>query len=191
LEKLIEIDRQLFLFLNGLHATWADQAMFYISTDWLWIPLYALFIYLIIKKERRLFWLPIIAVIIGIVFSDQISGVIKKNVKRYRPTHDVTLEEQVHTVNEYKGGSYGFVSSHASNTFCVALFMTLVLETSSIYTILFFFWASLVSYSRIYLGVHFVLDILFGAILGTTIAIIVFFLLKKCKNSFFSKAALP
>jgi undecaprenyl-diphosphatase len=115
-------------------------------------------------------WLPIVAIVIAVVLSDQISTVIKKKVQRFRPTHDLVLADKVHTVNNYRGGNYGFVSSHASNTFCVALLVALILETSTFTTFLLFFWAVVVSYSRIYLGVHFPLDIAFGALLGMIIA---------------------
>jgi undecaprenyl-diphosphatase len=191
LNKLIELDRQLFLFLNSLHGTWADQPMYYISSEWLWIPLYGFFIYLIIKKLKSKAWLSIISIIIAVVISDQVSTQIKKGVQRFRPTHDLVLSEKVHTVNNYLGGNYGFVSSHASNTFCVALLVTLVLETSVFSTFLIFIWAFLVSYSRIYLGVHFPLDIIFGAILGMFIAFLLFLLIKRYKNNFFSERTLP
>lgn len=165
--------------------------MFYISTDWLWLPLYAFFIYLIIKKMKTKAWLPIVAIIVAVVLSDQISTIIKKKVQRFRPTHDLVLSAKVHTVNNYRGGNYGFVSSHASNTFCVALLMALILETSTFATFLLFFWAVTVSYSRIYLGVHFPLDIAFGVILGMIIGFLIFLLLKRYKNSFFSVRTLP
>ena len=191
MDKLINLDRQLFLFLNSLHTSWADQPLFYISTEWLWFPLYACFIYLIIKKMKTRAWLPIIAIVIAVVLSDRISTVIKKKVQRFRPTHDLVLADKVHTVNNYRGGNYGFVSSHASNTFCVALLVALILETSTFVTFLLFFWAILVSYSRIYLGVHFPLDITFGAILGMIIGFLIFLLLKRYKNTFFSYRTLP
>lgn len=191
MEKLIEFDRQLFLFLNGLHSSWADQPMFLISTEWLWFPLYAFFIYLIIKKMKTKAWLPIVAIVLAVVLSDKISTAIKKKVQRFRPSHDLVLAERVHTVNEYRGGNYGFVSSHASNTFCVALLVTLLLETSTFVTVLLFFWAILVSYSRIYLGVHFPFDILFGALLGMIIAFSAFLFLKRSQNRFFSERTLP
>ena len=165
--------------------------MSYISTEWLWFPLYAFFIYLIIKKMKTKAWLPIIGIIIAVILSDQISTLIKKKVQRFRPTHDLVLADKVHTVNNYRGGNYGFVSSHASNTFCVALLVALILETPTFVTFLLFFWAISVSYSRIYLGVHFPLDITFGAILGMIIAFLIFLLLKRYKNSFFSYRPLP
>ena len=165
--------------------------MYYISTEWLWFPLYAFFIYLIIKKMKIKAWLPIVVIVIAVVLSDQISTIIKKKVQRFRPTHDLVLADKVYTVNNYRGGNYGFVSSHASNTFCVAYLIALILETSTFVTFLLFFWAILVSYSRIYLGVHFPLDIIFGAILGMIIAHLIFLLLKRYKNSFFSETTLP
>ena len=191
LGKLIELDRQLFLFLNGLHTPWLDQPMYYISTDWFWIPLYSFLIFLIIRKCRRQAWLPILAIVLSIVLSDQLSGKIKKTVRRSRPTHDTELADKVHTVNNYKGGTFGFVSSHAANTFCVAFFISTFLQFSFAYTALLFFWAFVVSYSRVYLGVHFPLDLFCGAILGVVIAKFIFLLEKRCQMRFFSKTVLP
>lgn len=191
MEKVIELDRQLFLFLNGLHQSWLDQPMFLISTEWFWIPLYGFLVYLIIRKTKKLSWLPILAITLSVLFSDQISSKIKRTVQRSRPTHDLVLQSKVHTVNDYRGGAFGFVSSHAANTFSVALLVTLFLELTFLQTFLLFLWAILVSYSRLYLGVHFPLDLLCGGILGLIVAGILFLLEKQIEKRFFSIAYLP
>ncbi len=191
MEKIIELDRQLFLFLNELHVAWLDQPMFLISTEWFWFPLYGFLVYLMVKKTKKQSWLPILAILVTVLLSDQISGKIKRSVQRYRPSHDILLENQVHTVNGYRGGMYGFVSSHAANTFAVAFFVSLFLELSFVYFQLLFFWAVLVSYSRLYLGVHFPMDLLCGGCLGLLIAGIVFLLAKQIEKKFFSSTYLP
>lgn len=168
MESIVSIDQSLFLFLNGLHLTWLDQVMWIISGKWVWIPLYLFLLYrlwVLYKKDL----LKILGTIfLLIVLTDQSSGLIKDTVKRPRPTHQEDLMERVHTVNGYNGGKFGFVSSHAANSFAIALFVGLLLNgRRSKWTItLLLLWASTVSYSRIYLGVHYPGDILGGAVLG-------------------------
>ena len=105
---------------------------------------------------------------LGIVVSDQLSNVFKYGFERLRPCHDSTLIPYMRSVE--CGGKYGFYSAHASNTFLVASFLSPLLKKKYIYlSSLLFIWASVVAYSRIYLGVHFPLDILAGAIMGMVI----------------------
>jgi undecaprenyl-diphosphatase len=186
--NIVELDRNLFVLLNQLHVDWLDKPFYYISGDLLWIPLYAFFIYLIISKFKKKAWVPILAILLAVTFSDQSSSYIKRTVKRLRPTHDETLRTQVHVVNNYRGGQFGFVSSHAANTFCVASLLSLLLNLSVTQIILLFLWASLVAYSRIYLGVHFPLDIVGGAFLGLIIGVLVHQLEKKAEKGLFYKA---
>ncbi len=120
---------------------------------------------------------------IGILFalSDQISvGLFKDVFQRLRPCHNPAIANMVHLINGWCGGQYGFVSSHASNSFALAVFTGLVLKTHfKLIFPLLLLWSSLVSYSRVYVGVHYPGDILGGAILGTIIAIFVFWIMKK------------
>ncbi|MBC7391276.1 MAG: phosphatase PAP2 family protein [Opitutaceae bacterium] len=185
--KLVEADQNLFFILNSMHFSWLDQLMFLFSSDWFWIPLYGLFLFLLIKRYQKKSWLPILFIIGGVILSDQISGVIKKTVQRPRPTHDLTLREEIHTVNGYKGGSYGFVSSHAANTFCIATMLISFLYFRNFAFVLSIMWAILVSYSRIYLGVHFPADILGGAILGLIVAISLIIIKKRVEKQLIYK----
>ncbi|MDR2039084.1 MAG: phosphatase PAP2 family protein [Bacteroidales bacterium] len=168
---LLELDRDIFLFLNGLHAPWLDHVMWWISQTKTWIPLYLVLLILIIYKERRFrFLYTLLFLTLTIVLADQISGLIKDLVERPRPTRNVEIGELVHTVKGYRGGAYGFVSSHAANVFAVATFLAHQIRNPK-WSILLYIWAIIVSYSRIYLGVHYPLDILCGAILGVIIGI--------------------
>ncbi len=174
LTYLLELDTRLFLYLNSLHSNSLEGIMWFLSLTKVWIPLYIIIAAYIFWKYRKTSIFIIITLALTIVASDRLSsGLIKPLVKRYRPSHEAKLEGKVHMVNNYKGGKYGFVSSHAANTFALALFLSLLLKRKLI-TGLFFLWATLVSYSRIYLGVHYPGDVLGGALIGCLCAFILF-----------------
>ena len=166
---LERLDQQLFLFLNSLNSPFWDQVMHAISSIVIWIPLYlAILIYLGFRYKRR-FIIILLFLILAITLSDQISVQLFKNLfQRLRPCHEPALNGLVHLVNSECGGLYGFVSSHAANSFNVAL-VSLLFIRRRWFTIFILSWASVVGYSRIYLGVHYPGDVLCGAILGAMI----------------------
>lgn len=163
------LDHELFLFLNGLHVGWLDPVMTFISSEMGWIPFYAILLYLVFRKSG---WRGLLFVVIGVVIlitcSDQLSSHVFKPVfHRLRPCHDPLIQDLVHLPNGHCGGQYGFISSHACNTFALASFIALIMN--KFYKkigLLMFIWAALVSYSRIYMGVHFPGDVLCGAAVG-------------------------
>ena len=161
-------DHQLFLFLNGLHVGWLDPVMTFISSEMGWIPFYAVLLFLVFYKYRwKGFWV-LLGVIVVITLSDQISASVFKPIfHRLRPCYDPLIEDLVYTPKGKPGGHYGFISSHAANTFALAsfIYMTMKNHYSKIGWIMFP-WAILVSYSRIYMGVHFPGDIICGAAVG-------------------------
>jgi len=183
LEALKLWDSNMFLFINGLHAHFFDTFMFAVSDKIVWIPLYISILYLLIKCwKKEAFWL-ILALILCIVISDQISsGLIKHLVQRPRPTHCEDLKGLVHIVNGYRGGNYGFVSSHASNAFGFALLSSLIFRRN-IYTYSVFAWAVVTAYSRIYLGVHYPLDVLGGILVGVVAAFGCYWVILKLRPS--------
>lgn len=174
MDSLIFADKQLTLWLNSFHSAFADL-FFYMSTSTIvWIPLFLMLAWLIFAKQGGQGLVTIVFIALIVLFCDQISSsIIKPIFERYRPTHDPILQYMIHTVNGYRGGLYGFCSSHAANTFGVAMFVALVMR-HSILSVSLFGWAFVNSYSRIYLGAHFVGDILVGAILGMIIAKIMY-----------------
>jgi undecaprenyl-diphosphatase len=172
LEILNRIDTAVFLFLNGLNNTFFDYLMYYASDRFVWIPFYAVLIYFIIRTHGRQSWLIILLVIFVITASDQISVFLKNYFERPRPCHQELLADVIHTVRNKCGGAYGFVSSHAANTFALAFYLAPFLKPRFRYFPVFIIlWAGIISYSRIYLGVHFPGDVIFGALLGALIGV--------------------
>jgi undecaprenyl-diphosphatase len=162
---LERIDQQLFLFLNSIHSPFWDQVMYIISAKVTWIPLYIAILAALGFRYKRKLLVIILMIIIAITLSDQLSVLIKNGFHRLRPCHEPSLDGLVHLVKGQCGGLYGFVSSHASNSFMVAL-LSLLLIKRRWFSYSMIFWAAVVSYSRIYLGVHYPGDVLCGAIVG-------------------------
>lgn len=166
LDRLINLDTKLFLFLNGIHSSGADRFMWLVSGKYTWIPLYLLILVLLIIRYRKLSLVIIPVIIMLITISDQVSsGLFKVIFERLRPCHEPGLSCLVHLVNGYCGGSFGFVSSHAANAAALATFTSMLFKRR-IYSWLIFTWAAMVSYSRIYLGVHYPGDVICGFLLG-------------------------
>jgi undecaprenyl-diphosphatase len=166
------IDQQLFLFLNQINTPFLDELMRWITYRFTWIPLYIFLAYLLFKNlGLNKFLVALVSAVFLIVLSDQISVHLFKNIfLRYRPCHNEDIKHLVHLIDGC-GGTYGFVSSHAANTFAIAIFIGIVLKTYyPKLLILLIFWASIVSYSRIYAGVHYPADIIIGALIGSILA---------------------
>ena len=176
LEQLENIDRDLFLYLNGFHNPFMDHVMWYISQKWFWIPLYIFFLF---YAYRQLGWKGtagiLVSCILCVLVTDQLSVHLFKNYfQRYRPSHNEDIKHLVHCVTRpngdvYRGGLYGFVSSHAANHMAIATLLWLQFSKFSKYWSLLFIWVAIVSYSRIYLGVHYPADILVGLFLGAIV----------------------
>ncbi|MDD3194936.1 MAG: phosphatase PAP2 family protein [Paludibacter sp.] len=158
-----------------------DEIMYFVSKVWIWAPLYLTFIIYAVKRWKlESIWI-IAAVIICVVATDQLTNLTKEVFQRLRPSHEPLLEGLVHHVNGYVGGRFGFVSGHSSNAFGFAMLSSLIIRNPS-YSIFVFFWSGLVAYSRMYLGVHYPLDIVGGVILGLIVAAGVFLILEKVRK---------
>ena len=172
IQWLIEFDKKAFLYFNSMHSPAWDNVMWWVSGNKLWIPLYIILLIIIIYKERPYrFIFTILFVALAVGLSDPISVLIKNLVERPRPSHDPEISNLVHIVNNYRGGTYGFVSSHAANFFAVACFLSNQFKHFR-WSVFLFFWATLIVYSRVYLGVHYPMDIICGATLGALVGII-------------------
>jgi len=186
IQTLDSIDKQWLLALNNDYSSFWDTLMFLISAKLTWIPFYAAMLFVVIKHWRKEAWWIVLALVLCVLFSDQIaSGIIKNLVQRPRPSHDPEIQSMVCLVNDYRGGQFGFVSSHAANTFGLALLSSLLFKTRK-YTIPAFTWAVIVTYSRIYLGVHYPGDVLGGAMVGIVVALLIFWVLKKIRPQLLS-----
>ena len=184
-DKLLDFDKTLFLFLNDKHTIIFDFIMYWASNKLIWIPLYILFIYLLFKYySKQAFWI-ILGALLVVGLSDLISVHLFKNmVMRLRPCHDPSIAQVVHLVRNHCGGEYGFYSSHASNHFALAIWMGFFLKGKIKFIRWYLYlWASIIAYSRIYLGVHFPLDVLVGTIMGILTASGGFFIYKKLEMS--------
>jgi len=170
IEKLKIIDKEIFLYINSHHSPVLDTVMWLISDKFVWIPFYAFLLFFMIKKYKKNWWLLLIFIALTVTLTDQISVMIKNAVMRYRPCHNLDLQTIVHIVKNHCGGQYGFVSSHAANSFGISAFSLLIMK-KRVWAFLFL-WATLIAYSRIYLGVHYPSDVTCGAILGIILGIV-------------------
>lgn len=173
------LDRALFFVLNQWHHFTIDLFFILVTSAFFWIPLYVLLIWLI-KKE--LGWNGVICFILTIIIADQCSATwLKPFFARYRPCCILPTIE-IHLVGTYKG-LYGFPSSHASNTYAFAMLFWRIFKEKYKFSYLFFIWATIVSYGRIYGGVHYPLDVFAGALLGCCIGQLMHVVYRKaCKS---------
>ena len=175
LNSIIEFDQRATLALNGSDSLFWDNVMYTVTNTFSWsLLIVALLIILYRNNDIRNFLLILISLAILILVADRLcSGIVKPTVARWRPTQDPQIMYMVDVVNGYRGGRYGFFSGHACNTFCVATFLAWLFRYRRI-TFVLYFWAATTTFTRIYLGVHYLGDITVGLIVGCLLGWIIY-----------------
>ena len=184
LETLNQLDQSLFLWLNDLNAAWLDPIMLFITGKFGSIPLYAVILVFLIYKFKKDAIFILLGIGVSILLADQFaSGFCKPFFERLRPCHNPEIESLVHLVKGC-GGQFGFISSHAANTFGLATFLWILLRKEYPWIKYMFLWAAVVSYSRIYVGVHYPADILLGGLAGSVCGYLAFHFYKRIQKAF-------
>ena len=176
---MLSLDREITLAVNGWHSAFGDAFFWVFTKTWVWVPLFAVLVFLLIRENG---WRKAVVVLAGmtvaLLLADQACNLIKITVCRPRPTHEPLHVGQVHTVNGYVGGMYGFCSAHAANTMALMLFTSMVVRRWQ-YVVAMASWVVVSCWSRIYLGVHYVGDIIAGLAVGTLCALAVYLVYRK------------
>lgn len=183
IETIRYAEYEWFLWLNSFHSPLWDTIMYWVTHRFTWIPLYIFIIYYIFRFIKINAWYKLGFILISVGLSDRItSGLMKPYFLRFRPCHDPSIENLVHVVGGC-GGQYGFASSHAANSFAFALAFLLINNKANKWKYFLFLWAIFVSYSRIYVGVHYPTDLIVGAIVGMLITLIIYYITKRFNQS--------
>jgi len=187
LEKELQLERNLFFSLNGSNSTFWDHFFYMYTNPWTWMIFYLCFLWVFTYRKN---WREIVCILVAIgvliLLTDQLSsGLFKPLFHRYRPTHHPDFMNQVKILFNYRGGNYGFISGHATNSFGLATFLTLIFR-NKLFAWTIFLFAFLTAYSRIYIGVHFISDVVAGAIVGVLIAGLVYWLYNQLRRRWLS-----
>lgn len=167
-ETLIQFDKQLLLAINGSDSLFVDGLAVALTTAATWIPLYLALFFLVLRNNENMRQILLIvgcAALCVVLAGTVDDTIVKPGVARLRPTHDLQIGMAVDVVNGYRGGSYGFFSAHAANTFSIAVFFSLLVR-SGMLSFLLVLWSLVNCWTRMYLGVHFPGDILCGLLWG-------------------------
>jgi len=192
LEEILKHERDWFFAINHLSTTFMDYMMWFFSYTKAWIPFFGVILFAIVYKKKTVDWISIVlAMVIVVGLCDLFSsGLCKPLFARFRPTHHPDFMNEVKTLFNYKGGKYGFISGHAANSFGIATFSALLFRRR-LYVFIIMLWALIVAVSRVYLGAHFISDIVAGSISGIVIAALVYQLYKLYYSKILKRESIP
>ena len=177
IDKLIEIDRFISLVINNGNSVFVDHIMMFVSKVWVWVPLYAfVIILLLVRLGFKKGMVAVAMLALAFLITDQSSSILKDTICRLRPFADPDLKYRFRLL-ERAGGLYGFPSGHACSTFCFALLSSLIIRKIW-WTIPSMAWAGIISYSRIYVAKHFFGDVICGILLGAIVGVLIHFVYK-------------
>lgn len=168
MQTLTDIDRSVLAFFNGSDSLFVDNLAVILTSGLTWIPLYLSLLYVVIKNNDTMKQIMLVVgcVILSIILSDGMADfIVKPMVERLRPSNDPFIKYTVNVVNDMRGSSYSFFSAHASNTFCVAMFFSLLVR-NKVFAITMVSWSLVNCWTRMYLGLHYPSDILAGLVWG-------------------------
>lgn len=177
-DSIIQMDKQLLLTLNGSDSLFLDYLVKTLTTATTWIPLYLSLFCIVVKNNdnmRRILTIICCAALCVLLAGSVDDLLVKPTVARWRPTHDYQIGMLVDVVDGYRGGNYGFFSAHAANTFSIAIFFSLLIR-DRLLTLILVCWSLTNCWTRLYLGVHYPLDILCGLLWGGIVGTGVYFL---------------
>ena len=183
LQRLVDIDKQVMLALNGSNSLYMDGVMKIYTSTSVWIPVALVLLLIVLKNNSpRGILLTVLAVSLTIVATDQVSSnLIKPLVGRLRPCNDPSIMHLIDTFNGYRSGGYSFTSSHACNSFGIFTIVSLIIRNRAL-SLSLLLWAAINSFSRIYLGVHYPGDILCGALLGSAIGLVMYLIYRSVRK---------
>ena len=184
MHELNELDHQLTLAINGSDSIFWDNLMYTVTDTFSWTLVIIALLIIIFKnntwKEAVMIYVTIALLI---VVADRIcSGLVKPMVERWRPTQDPQLMYLVDVVRDYRGGRFGFFSGHACNTMCVAMFLSWLFRSTKV-TLTLFFWSLSTTFTRLYLGVHYLGDVCVGFTVGAILGILFYWLMERKASS--------
>lgn len=186
INKFLPFEEGLFLALNGSDSLFWDNAMWAYTGLVTWLPMTLIILYIIFRNQQFKEGLLVLGAIVLVLLLSSIASscFFKPLFKRFRPTHHPEYKDLVAIVNGFRGGDYGFISGHATNSFGLAFILTFIFRNQFV-TISMMLWAGLNSYSRIYLGVHFISDIIAGFVIGALIGLLVYGIYTKVRLKYF------
>jgi len=181
LEYLIHLDKQFFIFLNNLGSTPFDDIWLLITKQINWTPFFLILLFILFKKlSSKKLGIAILIVAALITFTNEITDVIKFSIQRIRPCNDETLTGLIRVIKD--SDTYSYFSGHASNSTAAMMFVFLILRKHYKYSYLLFLYPLIFAYSRIYLGLHFPLDIISGYVFGGCTGFLFYFLFEKISS---------